>query len=410
VKKEELKSSFDKVEPDQAAQRRMLDNILSHSGKEKEAMFNMFNYRKALPALGLAIVIAGSMLAYNIIGGKNNSSPPEYAKPGAADAREDMAAPLINQFQLGERHYILLSDDLRAEYDFPQQTDENDIGIKLATITKSVDLSLIGGEVYYYKPAGSEAVVAVKKNDSYMLFRFFTFESYINNKDEDAVEYLKLFGINSAEDIAKIRFIEYSEESRIKGGFDIIRELTGPDEITQFYGYFSVLKDSSDKYFDKLFNYKPDGNKGTDVEVDVGTSRQVDPVPPDAGQNMAYPGKDAPVNPGPDINPEPDRIEYAEDMPMVKSDEVQKGATEGRSALTGEQGAIMDLGGTEPVTGGTTPAQVGAVGNALANPVYIRIYNKSGVYFETVYYRNIGFISRYEVNKEFADFLEGYIK
>ena len=403
MKREELKSSFDKVEPDQAAQMRMLNNILSHSGKEKKAMFNMFNYRKALPALGLAIVIAGSILTYDIIGGKNNSSPPEYANPGAADAREDMVAPLINQFQLGERHYILLSDDFRTEYGFPQQIDENDIGEKLATITKSVDPSLIGGEVYYYKPAGSEAVVAVKKNDSYMLFKFFTFESYNNNKDEDAVEYLKLFGINSAEDIAKIQFIEYSMESRIKGGFDLIGELTDLDEIARFYGYFSPLKDSSDKYFDKLFNYNTGGNRGTDVEIDV-APRQVDPVAPDAGQNIAYPGKDAPVN------PEPDSIEYAEDMPMVKSDEVQKGTTEGRSVLTDEPGAIMDMGSTEPVTGGTTPSQAGAVGNALANPVYIRIYNKSGIYFETVYYRNIGFISRYEINKEFVDFLEGCIK
>ena len=403
MKKEELKSSFDKVEPDQAAQMRMLNNILSHSGKEKKAMFNMFNYRKALPALGLAIVIAGSILAYDIIGGKNNSSPPEYAKPGVADAREDMVAPLINQFQLDDRHYILLSDDLRAEYGFPQKINENDIGNKLAVITKSVDPSLIGSEVYYYKPAGSEAVVAVKKNDSYMLFKFFTFESYNNNKDEDAVEYLKLFGINSAEDIAKIQFIEYSEEIKTRGEIDIIGELTDTEEINRFYGYFSVLKDSSDKYFDKLFNYNTDRNRGTDVEADV-VPRQVDPVPPDAGQNIAYPGKDAPVS------SKPDRIEYADDMATVKSDNVQKETTEGRSVLTDEQGATTGTGSTEPVTGGTTPSQAGAVGNALANPVYIRIYNKSGIYFETVYYRNIGFVSRYEVNKEFADFLEGYIK
>lgn len=402
MKKEELKSSFDKVEPDQAAKRRMLNNILSHSGKEKKVMFNLFNYRKALPALGLAIVIAGSILAYDMMDGKNNISSPDYAKPDIADAREDMAAPLINQFQLDDRHYILLSDDLRAEYGLPRKIDENDIGNKLTTITKSVDPGLIGGEVYYYKPAGSEAVVAVKKNDSYMLFKFFTFESYNNNKDEDAVKYLKLYGINSAEDIAKIQFIDYSEESKIKGGFDIVRELNGLDEISEFYGYFSVLKDSSDKYFDKLFNYKPDESKGTDVEADV-THREVDPVPPDAGQNKAYPGKAAPANPG------PDHMGYAEDMPMVKRDDMQNGTTESKPVLTEEPEAIMDMGGTETATGETAPAQ-GAAGNALANPVFIRIYNKSGIYLETVYYRNIGFISRYEVNKEFADFLEGCIR
>jgi hypothetical protein len=45
------------------------------------------------------------------------------------------------------------------------------------------------------------------------------------------------------------------------------------------------------------------------------------------------------------------------------------------------------------------------VGNALGNPITIRIYNKNGIYYDSVYYRNIGFISRYEVGEEFAAFL-----
>ena len=49
-------------------------------------------------------------------------------------------------------------------------------------------------------------------------------------------------------------------------------------------------------------------------------------------------------------------------------------------------------------------------GNALAEPVTIRIGNQNGVYFESTYFRNIGFISRYEITAEFADFIENYIK
>jgi hypothetical protein len=45
------------------------------------------------------------------------------------------------------------------------------------------------------------------------------------------------------------------------------------------------------------------------------------------------------------------------------------------------------------------------VGNALENAITIRIFNKNGIYFDAVYYRNIGFMSRYEISEEFAAFI-----
>jgi hypothetical protein len=401
VKKEEFKSSLSKIEPDQAAERRMLNNILSHSGKEQKMKFN---YRKAIPALGLAIVIAGSILAYDIMQGKDTVPSPDFLPGEAADAREDMAAPLVNQFQIEDKHYILLFDDLRAEYGLPLRIDESDIGSKITTITNSVDPSLIGSEVYRYEPAGSEAVVAVKKDDSYQLFKFFNFESYNNNQDEDAVEYLKIYGIDSAEDIAKVQFIVYSEQSKIEGRLDVRGELTSRDEIAEFYRYYSVLKNSSDKYFERLFNYKPDGNQGIDIEVDAGVDipDQTRPMPPDAVQDIVHP------NPG-SIDPAPDHIGYAEDMPLVNSVDAQNETVESRSTPNDEPKGMMDMGNADPAMGATSSSQ-GSTGNALADPVYIRIYNNSGIYLETIYYKNIGFISRHEINKEFADFLEGCIR
>lgn len=394
-----MKSSFNKLEPDKTAERRMLNNILSHSGKERK---EMFNFKKALPALGLVIVIAGSILAYDMLAGKNSIPTPGYTQGDAAGEREDMIAPLVNQFQIEDKHYTLLSDDLKAEYGFSIQIDESDIGDRITTIKNSVDPSLIGGEVYRYEPAGAEAVVAVKKDDSYRLFKFFNFESYNNNQDEDVVEYLKLYGIKSAEDIAKIQFIVHSEQSKIEGKIDVKGELTDRDEISQFYGYYSILKNSSDKYFDRLFNYKPDVDKGIDVEADV--PNQYNPVPPDAGQEIIQPS-----NPG-SIDPIPDHIGFAEDMPMIKEDNGETGVVNGtRPVLKDEPKGMMDMGGTESNVGSTAPSQ-GSAGNALANPVTVRIYNHSGLYFDTMYYRNIGFISRHEVNKEFADFMEGYIR
>lgn len=397
MKSEDLKGSVAKIEPDITSQKRMLNNILTHSGKEKKMALN---FRKAVPALGLVVVIAGSLLTYNMMTGKDEIPTPGYVKDNMAGEREDMLAPLVNQFQIGGRHYILLSDDLRAEYGFSQQINDDDIGDKLTTVTTSVDQSLIGSEVYGYKPAGGEAIVAVKKDNGFRLFRFFTFESYNNNQDEDAVEYLKLYGINQAEDIAKVQFIVHSEQSKIEGKTDIRGELTDRDEIAQFYSYYSVLLNSSDKYFDRLFNFKPDGSTSTDVEVDV--PNQYDSVPPDAAeQNIVEP-----VSPDSMVQA-PDHIGYAEDMPAVKEGSGKTSVNGTRPILKGKSSSMTDDGSSN--TGAADPSQ-GSAGNALANPVTIRIYNRSGVYYDTMYYSNIGFISRYEVNEEFADFIEGCIK
>lgn len=399
MKREDIVASFDRIEPDKAAERRMLNNILSHSGKEKKMAFN---FRKAIPALGLAVAIAGGILAYDMMTGKSKISPPEYAIDNSAGAREDMVAPLLNQFEIDGRHYIILWDDLRMEYGFPQQINESEIGEKIATITTSVDKSLIGSEVYRYIPAGSEAVVAVKKGDELMLFKFFTFESYNNNQDEDAIEYLKIYGINKADDIAKIQFIVHSEQSKLEGKTDIRGELTGRDEISVFYNHFSVLKNASDKYFDRLFGFNPNDGGENGVRIDT-PPNQVDPVAPGAPPDSTIVH---PVAPDKAVS-EPDYTGYAEDMPLTGSgqtpavDSIAPGTKDGSNGM-------MDMGNTGTITGGTAPAR--GAGDALADPVTIRIYNQSGVYLETIYYRNIRFISRYEVNEEFAAFIESRLK
>lgn len=369
MKKEDLKVSFDKAEPDRVAEKRMLNNILSHSGREKKMAFN---FRKAIPALGLVIVMAGGILTYDIMAGRNKTQSPGFINHND-DIREDAIAPLVNQFEIDGRHYILLSEDLRDEYGFYQHINESDIGERITTISKSVDPSLIGGEVYFYKPAGSEAVVVVKKDDTLWRFRFFNFESYNNNQDEDAIEYLKIYGINKADDIAKVQFIVYSDQSKIEGKLDIRGEITGKGELSRFYDYYSVIKNSSDKYFDRLFNYMPSSGSKSGAKVDA--PDQIDPVAPVApDQNPVQPVDPDSVVTAPDYNG------YAEDLPAANSS-----------------------------MGETAPSQ-GSAGNALADSVSIRIYNKSGVYMETVYYRNIGFISRHEVNEDFARFLAECIR
>lgn len=67
---------------------------------------------------------------------------------------------------------------------------------------------------------------------------------------------------------------------------------------------------------------------------------------------------------------------------------------------------MTDNGSTDP---GTAEPYKGAAGDALANQLTIRIYNKNGIYYDSPYYRNMGFISRYRVDDDFRGFLSDCI-
>ncbi|AGC68712.1 hypothetical protein Cst_c17320 [Thermoclostridium stercorarium subsp. stercorarium DSM 8532] len=387
MKKEDLKTAFGQIRPDEAAKKRMLDNILKQRGKE--GMYMPFNFRKTIPAMATVVVIVAGLLTYNLSGnhGKNlfrDHRGTDYSDTG----REDAVAPIVNQFCLSDRHYILLSDDLREEFGLPSVINENDLGDKIGIIETSPDLSLLGGEVYHYIPAGCEAVVAVKKGNEYQLFRFFVFDSYNNNQDEDSAEYLKLFGIYKADDISKIQFIRHSEQSKQNGYTDIIAEMTDRDEIELFYNYYSVLKNSSNRYFEILFNYNNTGNSG--IESDY-TVPETD-IPDKTGSQTG-------IRPG----TAPDDTTTAEDLPLTGN-----GDTGGISADTPLSSSAFS--GTAAAGSGTVQPLRGYSDDALANPVTIRIYNKNGLYYDSPYYRNIGFISRYEINNDFREFLDGYVK
>ena len=418
MRKEDLKAAFDKITPDEFAERRMLNNILSHSGKERN--ITMFNFRKAIPVLGLVVVILGSLLLYKILP-NDNMLPPETDAQTELATREDMAAPLLNQFKIEDKNYIFMSDDLRNEYGLPAEITEDDIGDRITIITDSPDKSLIGKEVYRFIPAGSEAVVAVKNGEEYSLFKFFTFDSYNNNQDKDAIEYLKLYGINKAEDIEKVQFIIHTEKSKLEGKLNVTGEITKEDEIARFYDFYSKLKNSSDKYFEKLFNYRSEIKENQGVEIDSAVTEYKAPdavLTPSEPENVVHPVAPdvvaTPVAPYavPEIAPE-----EAYDMPASISDQVvaedlplPAGSEADTPISSGASHGMMDMGDTSTSSGGTSVAPAQGTGtDALAEPVTIRIYNKHGVYLETWYYRNIGFISRYEVSQEFADFLNNYI-
>jgi hypothetical protein len=248
-----------------------------------------------------------------------------------------------DQFKIGNKNYIILSEEQKKKFGFASTISISDVGPSITTITTSVDADLKGLEVYKYLPAAGEAVVAVKKDNEYRLFKFLSFDSYNNNQDEDVISYLELYGINSAADITKIQFIGHSDKAKMEGRLDLLKEITDKGTISEFYNYYSVIRNTSEAYFDKLFNYKD--SKGETK----------------------------------DTTPEPTRL-----SPDSKAS------------------APSDEGGKE------VKGSPGRAANALNNSLTIRMYNQEGVYFQVEYYPNIGFISRHEVNKEFASFLRNY--
>lgn len=382
MKKEDLVGAFDKIGPDNISEEKMLRNILGRREKRYNGGFQM---KKAVPIFALALVIAGSLLAFNL---KNAGDDVERGNLGCT---EDMVAPIINQFQIEDRHYIIMPENLKDEYGLPAEITAGDIGGRIAAIENTPDGSLLGCEVYEYIPAGCGAVVAVKQDGEFKLYKFLNFEKYLNNQDEDAGKYLELYGIYGAADISRVRFIGHSERYKLEGKDDIRSEITDRAEIETFYSCFSTLKNSSDKYFKKLFDYQgaPVENGGAAGELPNGGMPRTEPE--NGGGNSA---SDLPAYDS--LAPEGSLFQADGDTPVQSV----PGAGTGGSASTD----MTDTGG-----GYVSPGSQGAAGDALSGSITIRIYNKNGVYYDAEYYINIGFISRYEVGEDFAEFLKNYV-
>lgn len=315
-----------------------MSNRPSTNDVRRRSLLKPISVKKTILVFSMAIIITAGVMGSRLL--SNNR-----AKDSNLLSRDSMAVAVIkDQFKIGNRNYHILSEGQKKEFGLSGTISTSDIGPRITTITTSVDADLKGLEVYKYLPAEGEAVVAVKKDNEYKLFKFLSFDSYNNNQDEDVISYLELYGINSAEDIAKIQFIGHSDKAKIEGRLDIISEITDKGRIAEFYNYYSVIKNSSDDYFDKLFNYKDSNSESKDT------------------------------------TPEPAKL-----------------------PLDSKAGAASDKGEKREVQGST-----GRAGNALTNSLTIRIYNQKGVFLQAEYYPNIGFISRHEVNKDFESFLKSY--
>lgn len=351
MKKDDIKHSLHQIKPNEKAKQKMLSNILNH--RKEMGWVRFFGNKRFFPVFITSLVLVfGMVIGYiyltnnNGAGSRVDFTHPDDNNIGDMDiGTEDGAYKLRDEFQIDDKHYTILRKEEKEKFGFPTELNDNDIGDKITKITTSIDERLIDQDVYYYSPAGSEAVVAVKTSNGYKLFKFYNFESYIQNQDEDTRSYLELYGINEATDIEKIQFYVYQEQDNER---KILSEMVDQKDITQFYNYYSVLKNASDEYFKHLSKRKKDNTEDE-------TNSPVDISPPDSG-------------------PKSDLEEPIEDTKEHSS-----------------------------------PGYEGTAGNALANSVNIRIYHQSGVYYQTMYYPNIEFISRHQVNNDFSNFLENYI-
>ena len=128
------------IKPDEAAKKRMLENILhragQHDGRKVDGRRARNVFYRVVPAFALTAVVAAGILIYAAKWGAREL--PQNNAPGTATdmMREDAPAMFIDQFQIDNRHYILLTDDLREDYGLPATVDESDIGEKITDIVK----------------------------------------------------------------------------------------------------------------------------------------------------------------------------------------------------------------------------------------------------------------------------------
>lgn len=397
MKPEEIRNSIDAIVPDEAQKDRMLQNITERSAKTSKPP--MWRTLSAVAAVLAVLIAVGAGIRYFGTGRDATvlpgiSTPTANAgdaggQPAADDGREDFAAAPYVQFQMKGRRYIPMTKDTADAFGLSLSPAASDIGENLGKIADG-DSSLIGSTVYRYLPAGSEAVVAVKTGKTHALYRFISFIKYEQNKDEDAAAYLELFGIRSAADISKIQLVRYTEDAKLQSKSQPGTTLSEKD-IQRFYAFYSILKDSSAAYFEKLYHYRREITGETSGAAPDASAREpaldtqapdytpqdvVPPVQPDLGTHDDAADPDAPI---------------AYDLPT---------AAGGGTTAAG--------GATEP-----SPAQSGAAGfgaGLLSDSVGIRIYNQTGLYLETIYYPHMGFISRYEISDAFAEFLGGLLK
>lgn len=377
----DIKNALDKIVPDEDCKQKMLENILNNTKKPKKPEI----YKRVVPVAALlAVVVCASLVANGILNNKfttdskMDSLDDTGLAAGHGNSTNEIAATYDTSNTMMAQVSLIYFDG--RLYTLPYEQQLNYLGysntVTPAQVGEKISTAKSGEEVFRYLPAGCEAFVVVKQDGKDVLYAFQNFESYNNNQDEDASEYLKLYGANSAEDIAKIEVYNYYG--------DLVnppaKSYDDSATITKFYGYFKDLKNSSDQYFNALFKY-------SEVQkYDEGTASYSSGVSGNTGGAVIAP--DAVVG-------------------TEQATQTEPAAGNCSPAYEGGTSAGVVY-PTKPAdgVGQSTSGSVGSAGYSLADSTVFRICFKNGNYMDLPYYPNIQFLSRYYVGGEFSTMLE----
>ncbi len=432
MKSEDIKQAFSEIEPTREQTQRMWEGIAAKQPQRRRQPL----LRMALPAFALAAALLAGGIYYaskdreqpqtllpengttnsaaappaDAMGGDKAAGETAVDRQGAQQEGEMAWAQHI--FSLDGRQYYLLDSQTAAAFGWKQAVDAADIGTKLGTVRMGApDGKPLSCEVFRYKPAGCDAVVAAAQGEGYQLYRFVAFESYNQNKDQPAADYLELYGIRKAADLAKIQVIGYSEQAKLENRVDIHKEITDRATLRRFYDYYSVIPDGSAAYFQKLFGNTP-SDPGTvtgysdpatppdrlpqrDV-IEPMTERSETSLPPDAAL-----GHDAPLTNAADLP-----ADYGTDSVTAASGAVPPIPAPDLPDTNNASDTPAVMPGYDPGgSAGSSSSNPGSAENLFADSVTLRIFGQNGLYFETVYYPHMAFLSRHAVNAAFADFL-----
>ncbi len=176
MRKNDIINSFDSINPDEKQIGKMFEVISgSVSKKRKFSFFNESFYKRAVPALGMVILLVSVSIVYmgtRNIPGKN---------PGILTSQSsDDFATMCNTYEFSDKDRILIDNKIyvrmtREELDFYDLSDlqiSEEKGGKIATISDNSNEFYDNCDVYRFETREDTDIVAVETSDEFILFIF----------------------------------------------------------------------------------------------------------------------------------------------------------------------------------------------------------------------------------------------
>lgn len=264
--KTDIKHALERIAPNEAIRQEMLYKMKLTAREQGKGQRNR-SLSGTVRWLALASVLV--VLGFFVFVSLYDKADSDLSVPEGMTSSSDSTdiAVVTGQFLFEGKNYCKVLENGTL----PQTVPASDIGEEIGKIEQSSDADLVGGTVYEYRPLGCEAVVAVLRDSVYELFTFSYFQSYHDNADEDAKEYLKLYGISGPQDIVKLEVYRYPDAY----SQECVVQITDAEQISQFYGYYSQLTESSEAYFNVLSQgpeAPPAGDNSNSVASWAGTA------------------------------------------------------------------------------------------------------------------------------------------